>query len=308
MRILTVFMAAWFFFIAPAITNGAAGLSAETISVGGESRSYWLYTPMGMEKQKAAPLLFVLHGSGGTGEDMRDVTQRGFERLAEKDKFTVVYPVAMERRWNEAGGTVDDAGYLLAVADRLAAQGLVDEKKVYFVGISNGGMMAQRMACEYADRVAGIASVAGSMTESMAAVCKPSRAMPAMLVHGTEDPIIPWGGGAVAGFEEFGKVISVMDTARFWAANNRCKGTALIVPEPDRDTTDGTRVRLEIFADCGGKSAVSLVVAEGGGHTWPGGYQYLPERFIGKTSKDIDANSLIWNFFKKYSSKSSNGG
>ena len=159
--------------------------------------------------------------------------------------------------------------------------------------------MAQRMACEHADRLAGIATVAGSMPEKMLPGCKPSRALPVLIIQGTEDLIVPWAGGAVAGFEQFGKVISARETARFWSAANKCRSTAVVVPEPDRAPQDGTRVRMELFADCADRADVTLTVIEGGGHTWPGGYQYLPERFIGRTSRDIDANSLIWNFFKK---------
>lgn len=272
---------------------------ASRINVGSEMRIYWTYVPSGMEKTKPAPLLFVLHGSAGSGEDMMAVTQRGFERIADKEKLIVVYPDALERRWNEQDGTVDDAAFLLAVADKLISDGLVDRKRVYMAGISNGGMMAQRMACEHADRVAGIASVAGSLPEKLAGKCKPLQPVPVILIHGTEDPIVLWRGGAVAGFEEFGKVLPALETAGFWATNNRCRSNTVSVSETDRDPKDGTRVRLELFPDCAANADVSMVTVEGGGHTWPGGYQYLPERFIGRTSRDIDANQIIWNFFRR---------
>lgn len=289
------------FLMGIASVAAAADSVAGRITVGAEVRTYWLYIPPGQDKAKVAPLLFVLHGSAGSGEVMRKVTQQGFERIADKEKIVIVYPDALERRWNDQDGTVDDAGFLLAVADKLTVSGIADGKRMYMAGISNGGMMAQRMACEHSDRVAGIATVAGSMPEKLAGICKPSRPIPVIIIHGTEDPIVPWGGGAVAGFEEFGKVLPARETAGFWAANNRCRGTAVIVPEPDRDPKDGTRVHLELFTDCTANADVSLVAIEGGGHTWPGGYQYLPERFIGKTSRDIDANQMIWNFFRRHS-------
>ncbi len=125
-------------------TQSATGLSApvaETLTLGGELRSYWLYMPGGLEKSKPVPLLMVLHGSAGSGEDMMTVTQRGFERLADTEKFIAVYPDALERRWNEQGGTVDDVGFLLAIVDKMVADGLVDKNRVYVTGISNGGMM-----------------------------------------------------------------------------------------------------------------------------------------------------------------------
>lgn len=279
--------------------TGLAAPAAMTMNWGGEIRSYWLYKPEILDKSKLAPLMIVLHGSAGSGEDMIKVTQQGFEKIADREKFVVVYPDALERRWNDQGDGVDDVGFLLALVDKLAAESLVDKNRVYLAGISNGGMMAQRMACEQADRVAGIAAVAGTMPEKLATGCKPSRPLPVLIIHGTEDPIVPWAGGAVAGFEDFGTVLSVKATVQFWLDKNQCRGPATVIQEPDREPRDGTRVRRESFTDCSARTAVALVGVEGGGHTWPGGYQYLPERFIGKTSQDIDANSLIWKFFQQ---------
>ena len=297
MKKLTILLLCGLFWLTASAVTLAAPVS-ETLKSGGDLRNYWLVRPEGIEKTKPAPLLMVLHGSAGSGEDMMTVTQRGFERLADKEKFVVVYPDALERRWNDQGGTVDDVGFLLAIVDKLVADGLVDKNRIYVAGISNGGMMAQRLACEQADRIAGIATVAGGLPEPLQATCKPARALPVLVIHGTEDPIVPWSGGAVAGFEDFGKVLSARETAKFWAANNRCGDGGVIAAEPDRDPKDGTRVKMEVFASCPAGAAVKLAAVEGGGHTWPGGYQYLPERFIGRTSQDVDANMLIWDFFK----------
>ena len=297
MKKLTILLLCGLFWLTASAVTLAAPVS-ETLKSGGDLRNYWLVRPEGLEKTKPAPLLMVLHGSAGSGEDMMTVTRRGFERLADKEKFVVVYPDALERRWNDQGGTVDDVGFLLAIVDKLVADGLVDKNRIYVAGISNGGMMAQRLACEQADRIAGIATVAGGLPEPLQATCKPARALPVLVIHGTEDPIVPWSGGAVAGFEDFGKVLSARETAKFWAANNRCGDGGVIAAEPDRDPKDGTRVKMEVFASCPAGAAVKLAAVEGGGHTWPGGYQYLPERFIGRTSQDVDANMLIWDFFK----------
>ena len=297
MKKLTILLLCGLFWLTASAVTLAASVS-ETLKSGGDLRNYWLVRPEGLEKTKPAPLLMVLHGSAGSGEDMMTVTQRGFERLADKEKFVVVYPDALERRWNDQGGTVDDVGFLLAIVDKLVADGLVDKNRIYVAGISNGGMMAQRLACEQADRIAGIATVAGGLPEPLQATCKPARALPVLVIQGTEDPIVPWSGGAVAGFEDFGKVLSARETAKFWAANNRCGDGGVIAAEPDRDPKDGTRVKMEVFASCPAGAAVKLAAVEGGGHTWPGGYQYLPERFIGRTSQDVDANMLIWDFFK----------
>ncbi len=296
-RLAILFLGGLFWLTASVVTLAAP--VSETLKTGGTLRSYWLVSPEGLDRTKPAPLLMVLHGSAGSGEDMMAVTRRGFEQLAAKEKFVLVYPDALERRWNDQGGIVDDVGFLLAVVDKLVTDGMVDKNRVYATGISNGGMMAQRLACEQAERIAGIATVAGGLPEPLLATCKPVRPLPVLVIHGTDDPIVPWAGGAVAGFEDFGKVLSARETAGFWAANNRCGDGGVIMPEPDRDPRDGTRVKMEVFASCPAGAAVKLAAIEGGGHTWPGGYQYLPERFIGRTSQDVDANMLIWNFFKE---------
>lgn len=298
MKRLLILLIGGLFWLTASVVTLAAPVS-EALKSGGDLRNYWLVSPEGIDRAKPAPLLLVLHGSAGSGEDMMTVTRRGFERLADKEKFIVVYPDALERRWNDQGGTVDDVAFLLTIVDKLVADGLVDKTRVFVTGISNGGMMAQRLACEQAERIAGIATVAGGLPEPLQATCKPTRSLPVLVIHGTEDPIVPWSGGAVAGFEDFGKVLSARETAGFWAANNRCGAGGVIMPEPDRDPRDGTRVKMEVFASCPAGAAVRLAAVEGGGHTWPGGYQYLPERFIGRTSQDVDANSLIWNFFKE---------
>ena len=281
---------------------GAApnGLSSAQLSHGNELRTYWTYIPSGIQTNAAVPLLFVLHGSAGSGEDMIAITQHGFERIADKEKFVVVYPDALERRWNEQDGTADDVGFLLAIADKLAAESLIDKKRIFIVGISNGGMMAQRMVCEHANRIAGIATVAGTLPEKLAKVCKPEQPVPVLLIHGTADPIVPWNGGPVAGFEEFGIVLSVRETVAVWMANNHCRGAAVTTTPADLDPQDGTRIRTERFTDCAAGAGLSLLIVEGGGHTWPGGFQYLPERFIGRTTREIDANQVIWDFFRQF--------
>ena len=275
-------------------------LASAQINFGGEARTFRTYIPAGLPGKAVAPLLFVLHGSAGSGEDMIAITQHGFERIADKEKFVVVYPDALERRWNEQDGTADDAGFLLAIVDKLAAESLIDKNRIFIAGISNGGMMAQRLACEHANRIAGIATVAGTLPEKLAKVCKPARPVPVLLIHGTADPIVPWNGGPVAGFAEFGVVLSGLDTVAVWKDNNHCRDAAVTTTSADRDPQDGTRIRMERFANCAAGSSVSVLIVEGGGHTWPGGFQYLPERFIGRTTREIDANQVIWDFFRQF--------
>jgi len=112
---------------------------------------------------------------------------------------------------------------------------------------------------------------------------------------------VPFTGGAVTrpwGRKKLGEVLSTEETVRRWARHNRCSLPPALGYEPDRDPRDGTRIRKEVYRNGENNVTVILYAVEGGGHTWPGGYQYLDERIVGKTSRDMDANEVIWAFFK----------
>jgi polyhydroxybutyrate depolymerase len=100
---------------------------------------------------------------------------------------------------------------------------------------------------------------------------------------------------------KLGQVLSVDESIRFWVTRNKCSTTPVVAEEPDRDPKDGTRVTRKEYSDGMEGTEVTLYSVDGGGHTWPGGFQYLPVWLIGKTSRDIDANEVIWEFFKKHS-------
>ncbi len=121
--------------------------------------------------------------------------------------------------------------------------------------------------------------------------------------HGTDDPLVPFNGGTVRGGSAGGvggEVLSATDTAARWARFDGCADRPEVIDLPDVDPGDGTRVQRETYGTCQGGSAVVLYTIAGGGHTWPGGLQYLPAALIGKTSRDIDATQLIWEFFTQH--------
>jgi polyhydroxybutyrate depolymerase len=117
-----------------------------------------------------------------------------------------------------------------------------------------------------------------------------------MIINGTKDPIEPWNGGEV----HFGMMMSVAETVKFWVNKNRCTIQPLSIQLPDNGSKDGTSVRVETYA--GGKAGAEVILysVEGGGHTWPGGRQYLPKSIIGRTSRQFNASEVIWQFFKKH--------
>jgi len=163
-------------------------------------------------------------------------------------------------------------------------------------------MMSFRLACELTDKITAIAPVIGSFGENISKTCTPSTPIPVLIIGGTGDPLVPWNGGDVHFFRrKLGKVLSFADTTRFWVTHNGCSPDPDIAWQPDVDPEDGTRIRKKVFSQCNQGVNVILYEVQGGGHTWPGGPQYLPEWIIGINSKDMDAAEVIWQFFERFS-------
>ena len=282
-----------------------------SVVVDGLKRTYHVYLPNSQDKP--LPLVFLLHGGGGSAKAMEKLTQEGFNALAEKEGFIVVYPEAVEKHWNDGRALqrwlsqrekIDDIGFLSALIEHLSREHRIDKRRIYATGISNGGLMSYRLACELTYQIAAIAAVASSMGENLSLSCSPSRPISVLIINGIEDPLVPWEGGEIRlGPWGLGRVLSTSNTVKFWVGRNLCASSPLISWEPDRDPQDGTRVRKEVYASCRKGTEVILYAVIGGGHTWPGGYQYLGEWIVGKTSRDIDANEVIWGFFKKHELK-----
>ncbi len=293
------------------------GGARSTLSWGGLERAYVLHRPPSPDGARRLPALIVLHGGHGDADRMDKLATASLRRLAAEKGVLLVYPegiryeTGVRTRWNDGRSdefsTVDDVGVLSALIDRLVATCNADPGRVYVAGISNGAGMALRVACDLSDKVAGVAAVAASMTRKLSLECRPSRPVPVLIMTGTKDPFVPWEGGTDPGIwwigkrgeraRSIGEILPVPEGARFWARANGCPPAASVAYEPDRDPKDGTRVRRETFGPCRGGSRVALYAVEGGGHTWPGGWQYLPELMVGRTSRDIDANDVICRFF-----------
>lgn len=289
------------------------GNLSKSLTHGGLERAYHLYIPSSYRDSTAAPLVVALHGGGGTGQKMEKLSQ--LDLPADRGGFIVAYPDAVERHWNDGRGlskyrsqkeNIDDVGFISKMIDAIAAEYSIDRERVYVTGASNGAMMSLRLGCELADKITAMAPVIGSMPENLVAECAPARPIPLMMINGTDDPLVPWEGGYVHIFrKKLGKIISVPQTIEFWVARNGCSPDPQITKEPDTDPNDGTRVQKSVHGQCADGADVVLYEIQGGGHTWPGGYQYLPEFLIGKTSRDLNASEAIWNFFsgKKFASE-----
>jgi polyhydroxybutyrate depolymerase len=295
------------------LMQGAAAAVAQTPAVqpvervlhhSGIERSYLAYVPAALlGRDVRPPVLIVLHGGGGQARQIMAFTR--FNAIAEREGFVALYPQGLNRGWNDGrefqgrDTSKDDVGFLLAIVDDLERQGGgLDRSAVGVTGISNGGFMAMRMACEAAGQIAGIAAVAATMPVETGARCRPARPVPVLVINGTDDPLVPYQGGLVRAFgRSRGAIWSTERTVEFWASVNGCGGTAQSVALPDRDPGDGTITIRHDRQSCP-RAPVTLLEVKGGGHTWPGGSQYLPIALIGPVSRDFDASEAIVAFFK----------
>jgi len=270
-------------------------------------RNYYLYIPKALPSDSSVSLLFVLHGAGGNGKAINALTMNRFNELADIEKFIIVYPDGFNKHWNDGrihserkgsiAANIDDVGYIRTLIDAISDDYAVDEKRIYAAGISNGAIMSLRLACELSDKFAAVAVVAGSMPVELYSVCNPQSDVSIMIINGTDDKLIPYDGGTIQfNGKEKGRIISTNMLVNFWISKNKCldKEQARL---PHTAPDDGTTVWRETYTNSLQTTAVTLYRIEGGGHTWPGGVQYLSEKRIGKTSRDLIACDVIWKFF-----------
>jgi polyhydroxybutyrate depolymerase len=282
------------------------GDHTRSLEVDGRTRTYLVHVPAKHDPKAPAPVVLVFHGGGSNAEQM--VRFCGLNETADKHGFIVVYPNGtgrLEKVLTFNGGNccafamrqgVDDVAFTGALLDDLATVANVDPKRVYATGMSNGAIMAYRAASELSDRIAAIAPVGGPMgTET----CSPTRPVSVIHFHGLDDEFAPFAGGkgkGVSGTDFF----SVEHCIQAWVKANGCKDEPTVEELPDK-ANDGTKVTHKTYG--GGKDGaeVVLVAIEGAGHTWPGREPLL--KFLGKSTKNISANEMMWEFFEKHSMK-----
>ena len=286
---------------------GEDRLLSATLVHDGIEREYLLFVPRGAGASAAPrPLVLALHGGGGTARAMVRLTYGRFNELADAHGFFVAYPQGVGKAWNDGRddpaaparrAAVDDVGFISALIERLRAEHVIDARRVFATGISNGGLMSFRLACAPDPPVRAIAPVTASIPRALATRCRHGAPVGLVLFNGSDDPLVPYDGGQIRVFGKArGEVIPTQETILLWRERNGCAGVAERTELPDA-SDDGTRVTRIRYADCAAGTAVVLYRIEGGGHTWPGGYQYLGERLVGRSTRDIDAADEIWRFF-----------
>jgi polyhydroxybutyrate depolymerase len=268
----------------------------------GRTRSYRVHVPPQYDPAAATPVVLAFHGAMMNGSVMAGFT--GLSKKSDEAGFVVVYgngTGAGDRVlfWNAGGmrdkaeAKIDDVGFIAKILDDLATVINVDPRRVYATGHSNGAMLCYRLACELSDRIAAIAPVAGTLLIDEP---RPSRPVPVIHFHGTEDRLVPYSGSADPS-ERYKTFKTVDETMRIWVALNGCPEEPAVEELPD-ETDDGTTVSRKSWGPGKNGAEVILYTITGGGHTWPGKPRTIG--LLGKTTKDISANDLMWEFFQKH--------
>ena len=278
-----------------------------TLQFDGYERNYIVHLPPVAKMQKPIPLLFNLHGGGGTAKGTPGLTFGRFNTLADRDGFIVVYPNAVNKNWNDGRKLenvlawkedIDDVGFIKAIVNELKQKYKIDASRIFTTGMSNGGFMSSRLLCDRADIFRGGAILTASLSKDYLPKCNPEKPVAVMVMNGTDDPLVPYDGGMVKVFRKTrGEIVSTDDYVDFWKTKNGCELKQDKVDLPDT-VDDGTTVSVTKYSDCKEEGALVLYTVNGGGHTWPGGKQYLGKGLIGKTNRDIVACDVIWDFFK----------
>jgi polyhydroxybutyrate depolymerase len=274
-----------------------------TIQHDGLTRTYRIHVPAGYDPATPAPLLFALHGGGGSMDYQANDTYYGQISKSNSEGFIAVFPHGFSKlkngkfaTWNAGnccGGArdqnVDDVGFIRQIVTNLTGQMNIDRNRIYATGMSNGGLMSYRLACEMSDVFKAIAPVAGTDNTRS---CAPGNPVAILHIHARNDSHVLFTGGAGQDSLAKSKVTdftSVADTVSKWVRLNGCAATP-------RRVLEKAGAYCEVYSPCWGNAQVQLCVTETGGHSWPGG---VKPRGGEPPSQAISANDVMWDFFNR---------
>ena len=263
----------------------------DSIPYDGDYRTYLLHLPSGYTGISDLPLIVAMHGGFGNAYSMESISQLTIK--ADAEHFIVVYPEGVKggflnaSSWNAgwccgfaSSSNVDDVGFIDSLLNTLIGDYSIDTNRIYATGMSNGGFMSYRLACELSDRIAAIAPVECSMTMTS---CTPNRVVPIIHFHSYLDTHIPYDGGIGSGPSNHYNppIDSVLNV---WASNNSC---GIL-----NDTIiNNAQYTLTKWTDCDCETEIHCYITQDGGHSWPG---------VGGSAY-INATDLMWTFFQQYS-------
>jgi polyhydroxybutyrate depolymerase len=251
-------------------TRIAAGQSEHTLESGGVSRRLVVHLPAGHEASEALPVVFTLHGSGGTPE--AQLMDTGLVPVADAKGFVLVAPAGLDNFWNVPPdpNAADDVRFISDAIDLVASLVCVDRQRVFVTGFSGGARMSSQLACDLSSRIAAVAAIGGVRFPGP---CSQARPFPILAFHGTGDDVNPYDGGGRPEWQT-----SVESAVDGWAQHNSCGARSEQEVAPGID-------RLS-YASC---TEVALYRIAGFGHSWPGAI-----------TSEASANDLIWSFFERH--------
>ena len=254
---------------------GTAGSYVETIQSGGRERTFRLFVPEGVSATSPAPLVLNFHGLGSNAQEQE--IYAGMTAKATEAGFITAAGDGVDESWN-AGGCcppanqegIDDVQFVRDMVASISESYCIDPARIYATGMSNGGFMSNRLACDAADLIAAVAPVASFLAVRD---CAPARPIPILMFNGTADPLVPYSAaaGSYAG----------------WGELNGCTG------EPEGTFANGDSSCVS-YPECADGATTSFCSVEGGGHTWPGSF---PIPRLGYTTTDLHATDAMWDFF-----------
>ena len=237
--------------------NSLAQVQTGSFVFEGRLRNYIVFLPQNYNGTDKLPVVFNLHGYTLSAQQQMNYSK--MNSVADTAGFIVVYPNAVNTAWNcgiSGPPNVNDVGFIDTLIDTLSAHYRIDITRIYCCGLSMGGHMSNRLACELSNRIAAIASVVGTMAKSIANTCSPNHSMPILLINSTADPIVPYTGDL--------QRLAVDTLLAKWANFNLCTQCDTITI-PNLDTLDGCTVQKISFNHCSDSADVILYKVINGG-------------------------------------------
>lgn len=286
----------------------------QSIIIDGITRNYHIYVP---DKNADKPLVILLHGNGGNFDDVLGVSnvkspQKVWLNLAEQNDFIIVVPNGSlgsenKRGWNDCRNDAlgnpetNDVFFIDQLLEKVKSEFNYNQKKVYISGVSNGGQMAIRLALEIPEKITAFAATIASMSEN--SHCANSTIpVSALFMNGTQDPILPYNGGQMAGNR--GLVKSTDESVLFWINRNKIAEAPIEQTFNDINISDNSYAFKYSYQNGSNNTEVELYKVINGGHAEPSETERYGNLFlaiVGNQNGDFEMANEIWNFFRNKS-------